>query len=163
MMFCTKCGKQVPDHNTFCPYCGTPLNQNGGNGVTPENGQSAGNIPGKKPDDDNGSLLALALALSAAGFFVALILVIIGAVFFLRKHPISSWPKLSFGKEKAAVEETLSETAAYETEVLQETETLDPNAAGSIVITVKDANIHESPLENIQVKVFDAKAYPGQV
>ena len=159
-MFCTKCGKQVPDHNTFCPYCGTPLGQSGG---TQGSGQPAGNTPAGKSGDDNGSLLALALSLSAAGFFVALIVVIIGAVIFLRKHPISSW-NLPFFGEKAAVEETIGETMAGETDPASESEIpADPSARGSVVITVKDANIHESPLGNIQVKVFAANAYPGQV
>lgn len=31
-MFCTKCGKQIPDDSKFCPYCGNPAE-------TPENMQ----------------------------------------------------------------------------------------------------------------------------
>src|SRR5262245_29717510 len=40
MMFCTQCGKQVPDASKFCPACGANLQDGGAPAQTPTGGSA---------------------------------------------------------------------------------------------------------------------------
>lgn len=48
-MFCTKCGKRIPDDSAFCPYCGAATaasdNPFGGDGVS-RNRENTGGVNG---------------------------------------------------------------------------------------------------------------------
>lgn len=42
-MFCTECGKEIPDDATFCPYCGKTVRESNGSGFNSHNSEKTSN------------------------------------------------------------------------------------------------------------------------
>lgn len=87
-MFCPKCGKEIPDNATFCPYCGTKVGTQEGNDTTNDtsysNPQPIYIQPGVQPASDSSStyhvISILALVFSILGGWLGLVFSIIGLI-----------------------------------------------------------------------------------
>jgi predicted amidophosphoribosyltransferase len=84
-MFCPKCGKEIPDNVTFCPYCGAKVNSADGTTSSSESYADPKPIyvqPNVQPASDASStyhvLSILALVFSILGGWIGLIFAIIG-------------------------------------------------------------------------------------
>lgn len=87
-MFCTKCGKQIPDDSKFCPYCGNPAE-------TPENMQKrvdkpTPHIPDKPPQTSSKKSTVIASVIG-----IAILLGVITMAFISKPASTTSKPASS--------------------------------------------------------------------
>ena len=102
-MFCSKCGKQIPDNSQFCEHCGSPV------------GQGTGPLQGSAPlqssapqQSSNGALIGVIIALSSViviGIILVLLFVTPG---FLKKEDNANTDKAS--RKERATEQSEPET-----------------------------------------------------
>lgn len=89
-MFCTDCGKEVEPGNVFCPYCGSPMKEEGGKETppgAPMEPRAAGSpVPPAKPAATSRKKWVLPVVIAAAALVVCAVIVIV-LVFTVFKEP----------------------------------------------------------------------------
>ena len=126
-MFCTKCGKQIPDDSKFCPYCGNPAE-------TPENMQKHVDkptpyIPDKPPQTSSKKSTVIASVIG-----IAILLGVITMAFSSKPASTTSKPasstKTTQAKSKEEVQKIPAPTSIENFEI-------DINVIGEPIAKIK--------------------------
>ena len=135
-MFCSKCGKQIPDNSQFCEHCGSPVGQGTGPLQTGAPLQSSAPLQGSAPPQKsgNGALIGVIIALSSViviGIILVLLFVTPG---FLKKEEPSDTDKAS-RKERATEQAETETTAEKTTEATEATEAATEATTEDVIAT----------------------------
>lgn len=137
-MFCTKCGKQIPDDSKFCPYCGNPAE-------TPENMQKrvdkpTPHIPDKPPQTSSKKSTVIASVIG-----IAILLGVITMAFNSKPASTTSKPASSTKTTQVKPKEEVQKIPA-------------PTSIENFEI---DINVIGEPIAKIQIKNNSDKTIDG--
>jgi len=149
-MFCSKCGKQIPDNSQFCEHCGSPVGQGTGPLQTGAPLQNSAPLQSSAPpqQSSNGALIGVIIALSSViviGIILVLLFVTPG---FLKKEEPADTDRAS--RKERATEQAKPETTVEETTEATEateaaTEATTEDVIATYIATAKSMSTSDRP------------------